>query len=81
MNRVKEKIQMAQTKAYLGMLNARAALRGEEPGDHLLEGLGTIIIAIVVLVIFKDSIVNIFNNAIGETATQMDGLFNGGITE
>ena len=59
-------------------LRTKAAVltRGKsvEAGDHLLEVLGTIIIAVVILVLFKDQIVGIFNNSLGQTSTAIDGL-------
>lgn len=46
-----------------------------EKGDHLLEVLGTIIIAVVILILFKDSITSIFKNALGQTTNSVNGLF------
>lgn len=48
-----------------------------ERGDHLLEVLGTIIIAVVILILFKDSIVGIFQSALGQTTTSVNQLFSG----
>lgn len=47
-----------------------------ERGDHLLEVLGTIIIAVVILILFKDSIVGIFQSALGQTTTSVNQLFS-----
>ena len=66
--------------AFLGMKNRlmlrAAGVRPEmEKGDHLLEVLGTIIIAVVILILFKGTIVNIFNSALGQTTNSVTNLF------
>ena len=70
-------MKTAMNKAQISfMLRTAGVSTAKEEGSHLLEVLGTIIIAIVILVIFKDNIVNIFTNAMGKTTTQLDNLFN-----
>lgn len=64
------------TKFQNGLMMKMAGVTTEvEKGDHLLEVLGTIIIAIVILIMFKDSITNIFKSALGETTNSVNGLF------
>ena len=64
-------------KAQISLMMKTAGVStAKEEGSHLLEVLGTIIIAIVILVIFKGQIVNIFNNAMEQTSTQVSNLFN-----
>ena len=50
-------------------------LYSKEPGDHLLEVLGTIIIAVVLLALFKDKIKEIFTTALGTTSGRVNDLF------
>ena len=47
-----------------------------EKGDYLLEILGAIIVAIVVLILFKGKITNLFNTAMNTADTKVNGLFN-----
>lgn len=49
---------------------------GVECGDHLVEVLGTIIIAVVILIFFRAQITNLFNNMIQETSNKVNNLFN-----
>ena len=51
----------------------------KEDGDHLVEVLGTIIIAIVVLFIFRDQIVALFTKMMNGVSNSADSLFNKGI--
>lgn len=48
-----------------------------ESGDHLVEVLGTVIIAIFLLVVFKDKIVSAFKTNLDNAAGQLNGLFSG----
>jgi len=74
-----EKIKNLATKAHTAMMMRLAGVKNErENGDHLLEVLGTIIIAVVLLLLFRGYIVNLFNNAMTETNTQVMGMFNNG---
>lgn len=66
---------MLKTKAM--MTTAGVSCDDEiEKGDHLLEVLGTIIIAVVILVLFRGVIVNIFTNALSNTQSTVLELFN-----
>ena len=47
-----------------------------EDGDHLLEVLGAIIIAVVILFFFREQIIEIFRNAMGKVGTKVDNMFN-----
>lgn len=47
-----------------------------EKGSHLLEILGAIIIAVVLLFLFKDRILEIFNTAMNSTNTEITNLFS-----
>ena len=65
------------TRAQTAFMMYRVGVKPErtEKGDHLLEVLGTIIIAVVILILFKGVIVNIFTNALNKTSGSVDGLF------
>lgn len=67
---IKTGVAKVQTKAMMKMAGCKT-----EGGDHLLEVLGTIIIAVVVLIYFRDAIVNIFKSGITTTETQVNNLF------
>ena len=79
-NALKEKAQIAQLRAMIAIKEAKENIKNYasevESGDHLLEVLGTIIIAIVILVMFREKIIAVFDNALGKTTNQMDNLFN-----
>ena len=69
MKRLKELKAKAQCKLY-------ALKEKRENGSHLLEVLGAIIIAVVLLFLFKDKIIEIFNNAMNSTNTEITDLFS-----
>lgn len=75
MNSIKKMIVGLENKYMLRMAGVETSQEVER-GDHLLEVLGTIIIAVVILILFKDTIVNIFKSALGKTTNSVDGLFN-----
>ena len=75
MNSIKKMIVGLENKYMFRMAGVDTAQEVER-GDHLLEVLGTIIIAVVILILFKDTIVNIFRSALGKTTNSVDGLFN-----
>lgn len=75
-----EKLKSLATKFQNGLMMKMAGVTTvqeteTERGDHLLEVLGTIIIAVVILILFKDSITNIFKNALGQTTNSVNDLF------
>lgn len=72
MNTIKRKLAAMKAKAA-GLV---MGTKDFEPGDHLLEVLGVIIIAVVLLIFFKDEISNLFENAINGTTTKTNALFN-----
>ena len=49
----------AQTKCMMRLAKVKDNSRKWEPGDHLLEVLGTIIIAVVILILFRGAILEI----------------------
>lgn len=75
MNSIKKMIVGLENRYMLRMAGVETTQEVER-GDHLLQVLGTIIIAVVILILFKDTIVNIFKSALGKTTNSVDGLFN-----
>lgn len=75
MKRFKNAVKTAATKAQIKLATRMAGVRTED-GDHLLEVLGTIIIAVVILIFFRSQIVDLFNGAISKTTTSVNELFN-----
>lgn len=77
---------MKKVKSFLMGVQNRfmmrvAGVRNEvERGDHLLEVLGTIIIAVVILVMFREKLTNLFSDALNKTTNQVTEMF-GNMTE
>lgn len=71
MSRVKNALVNAQTKFMCRMAGVPT-----EQGDHLLEVLGTIIIAVVILIFFRQQIITLFNHAISNTTNSVSDMFN-----
>ena len=75
-------IQSIKEKAKNGIVRVQNAVMLKnggcklESGDHLIEVLGTIIVAVFLLFIFRNSIANIFNNATASTETKLNSMFN-----
>lgn len=69
MNKLKAAVARVENKLMMRMAGAT------ESGDHLLEVLGTIIIAVVILIFFREQIVSLFRNAIGNTTNSVTNLF------
>lgn len=80
MKTIKSKLLNLENKFMLRSAGIKEPVEVTERGDHLLEVLGTIIIAVVILILFKDTIVNIFTSALGKTSNSVDGLFNSATT-
>lgn len=76
MKAIKKMFVNLENKFMLRSAGIKETAEVTERGDHLLEVLGTIIIAVVILILFKDTIVNIFTSALGKTTNSVDGLFN-----
>ena len=70
MSRVKNALVNAQTKFMCRMAGVPT-----EQGDHLLEVLGTIIIAVVILIFFRQQIIDLFNGAISKTTNSVKDMF------
>lgn len=57
-----------------------AGLGEREDGDHLLEVLGVIIIAVVLLIIFRQQIVDLFQAAMSTTSDKVNSLWGDATT-
>ena len=75
MRKIAEKFQLAKAKAY-NYIACKQCGVDVESGDHLVEVLGTIIIAVVILIFFRKQITDLFNNMIKETSNKVNNLFN-----
>ena len=67
-----KKLTQLQNEAKMAL--AGAAVK-KENGDHLLEVLGIIIIALVILVLFRNVMVPKFSDAVNHTGNTMDALW------
>lgn len=73
---MKQKFLNAKTKMENYVMMRMAGVKPErEGGDHLVEVLGTIIIAVVILIFFKDMIKNLFDNMMAQTNQKVSDLF------
>ena len=61
------------------MLRA-AHVRTEEGASSLLENLGLIILAVVLLILFREQLVGLFTSALENTTTQINNLFSSATT-
>ena len=58
------------------IIAAKCKLAAREEGDHLLEVLGTIIIAVVILIFFRTQMVDMFQNAMNGTSNRVNNMFD-----
>lgn len=77
MKKVKSFLMGAQNRFMMRVAGVRNEV---ERGDHLLEVLGTIIIAVVILVMFREKLTNLFSDALNKTTNQVTEMF-GNMTE
>ena len=68
---MKNLIAKAQNYANMKLAGVKT-----EEGSQLIEVLGTIIVAVVLLILFKDKIKSLFSNTLNTTDTKVNGLFN-----
>ena len=57
-----------------------AHVRTEDGASSLLENLGLIILAVVLLILFREQLVNLFTSALENTTTQINNLFSNATT-
>jgi len=70
-NKIKEKFEKVKN-----CILTQSFVSDKEDGDHLLEVLGVIIIAVVLLIFFKDKITAVFQDAIVKTADNVNALWS-----
>lgn len=75
LNKIKNIALRVQNRFALRMAGVKM-----EDGDHLLEVLGTIIIAVVILIFFRQQIIDIFTKAMNTTDNQVNKLFDNIVT-
>ena len=68
---MKNLITKAQNYASMKLAGVKT-----EEGSQLIEVLGTIIVAVVLLILFKDKIKNLFTNTLKTTDESVTNLFN-----
>lgn len=74
MRKIKEKLVNAKNRALTYIACKQCGVKMEN-GDHLVEILGTIIIAVVILIFFREQISEMFNNMMAQTNTKVNELF------
>ena len=74
MKKISEKIRNVKNRA-LNYIACKQCGVKMEAGDHLVEILGTIIIAVVILIFFREQITDMFNNMMNQTETKVNDLF------
>lgn len=62
------------------MLRQCGIIPEKEEGDQLLEVVGTIAVAVVILIFFRKQIVGIFTSSFDKTSTSVNDLFNDVVT-
>ena len=76
-NYLRDKAIRLQNKFVL-ISNGCLSERKMERGDQIVEVLGIIIVAVVILFIFKDKVSEIFNNIMGTVFDKLKALFGTG---
>ena len=78
---MKNKLMRLQTEGMMflaGVKPTKVKNVKKEPGaTHLIEILGTVIIAVIILYIFKDALTELFQNIVDKTKEQIMALFGG----
>lgn len=81
MNKIIDKAVNSVKTSYLKasnefMLRQCGIVPEKEEGDQLIEVVGTIAVAVVILLFFREQIIGIFQSAFDRTSTSVDGLFD-----
>lgn len=74
MKKISEKIRNVKNRA-LNYIACKQCGVKMEAGDHLVEILGTIIIAVVILIFFREQITAMFENLMNQTNSKVTELF------
>lgn len=76
MNRIKTALAKGYTNFAMRQCGVKPLTDKRERGDHLVEVLGTIIVAVVLLFLFRNQLKNIFTGALNSTSDATNQLFN-----
>lgn len=76
MNRIKTALAKGYTNFATRQCGVKPLTDKRERGDHLVEVLGTIIVAVVLLFLFRNQLKNIFTGALSSTSDATNQLFN-----
>ena len=76
MNRIKTALAKGYTNFAMRQCGVKPLTEKRERGDHLVEVLGTIIVAVVLLFLFRNQLKNIFTGALSSTSDATNQLFN-----
>lgn len=76
MNRIKTALAKGYTNFAMRQCGVKPLTDKRERGDHLVEVLGTIIVAVVLLFLFRNQLKNIFIGALSSTSDAANQLFN-----
>lgn len=74
MKKIAEKLSYAKNRTFNYIACKRCGVKMED-GDHLVEVLGTIIIAVVILILFKNKIGDMFKSMMDTTDKEVGELF------
>jgi hypothetical protein len=74
MRKIANKLSTMKAKAETYIACKQCGVKMEN-GDHLVEVLGTIIIAVVLLIFFRQEISDMFNNMMNQTENKVNNLF------
>lgn len=75
MKKIAEKLSYAKNRAFNYIACKQCGVKMEN-GDHLVEILGTIIIAVVILIFFREQITDMFESMMQQTNEKVNNLFN-----
>lgn len=76
MNRIKTALAKGYTNFAMRQCGVKPLTDKRERGDHLVEVLGTIIVAVVLLFLFRNQLKNIFTGTLSSTSDATNQLFN-----
>lgn len=76
MNRIKTALAKGYTNFAMRQCGVKPLTDKRERGDHLVEVLGTIIVAVVLLFLFRNQLKNIFTGALSSISDATNQLFN-----
>ena len=67
---------LTNLKTSIMMRMCKVKPERKESGDHLVEVLGTIVVAVVLLIIFQDYVKELFDNIMDKVSGVIDDMFD-----